>query len=108
MCLNTVKTGISALVVVLLSGCALIPDSVRPEIEHMSHATQHEPCTDHPTNYGVNIASVMLHWDLPHAYLEVGDGLALNRPNTSGGYGEVWGPREQFTARVGLIIPIRQ
>ena len=33
-----------------LSACAaLVPNSVRPEFEHMSHMTQHAPFTDHPT-----------------------------------------------------------
>lgn len=84
----------------LLSGCALLPDSVRPELEHLSHATQHEPFTDHPTNYGAEIAGLMLHWDLPHAYLEVGEGYSLD-PRS-----EILGPREQFSARIGVIIGI--
>jgi hypothetical protein len=105
------KTTLLCLMVVFLPGCALIPNSVRPEIEHMSHLTQHEPCTSHPTNYGANIASIMLHWDTPHSYLEIGEGINLGRAWHGGkvnGYDEIEGPREQFTARVGLIIPIRK
>lgn len=84
----------------LLSGCALLPDSVRPEIEHLSHVTQHEPFTDHPTEYGANLANLLLHWDLPHAYIELGEGYSL-APRS-----EIMGPREQFSARIGLVIPL--
>lgn len=90
-----------------LSGCCLVPNSVRPELSHESHLTQHEPFTGHPTNLGVNIASLMLHWDLPHSYIEIGDGIAIS-PRTGLGYGDIEGPREEFSARIGLVIPIRK
>lgn len=92
---------------VLIPGCCLVPNSVRPEIEHESHLSQHEPFAEHPTNLGVNIASVMLHWDLPHSYLEIGDGVAIS-PRTGLGYGDIEGPREEFSARVGIVIPVRR
>jgi hypothetical protein len=96
----------------LIAGCALAPDSIRPEIEHMSHATQHAPLTDHPTHDAVNMFSIIAHWDVKNAaYLEIGEGFALNRQVSSGTNtwcGEIAGPREEFTARVGLIIPVRK
>jgi len=90
-----------------LSGCCLVPNSVRPEVEHLSHLSQHEPFTEHATTLGVTMANIMLHWDLPHSYIEIGDGIALNRHEWLG-YGEIEGPREEFSARVGLIIPLRK
>jgi hypothetical protein len=93
----------------LLTGCALAPNSVRPEFDHLSHLTQHEPFTSHPTNDGADIAFLLAHWDLKRAYLEIGEGYSLNHgsPEPGVGYGEIGGPREQFTARFGLIILVK-
>lgn len=95
----------------VVSGCALSPDSIRPEIEHMSHISQH--FTSEPTHYGANLATVMAHWDVRKiAYMEIGEGIVLDHPSGcvacgDAGYGEIIGPREQFIARMGLIIPLR-
>lgn len=95
-----------------LSGCmALAPNTVRPEIAHYSHATQHEPFTSNPTNYGSEVASVILHWDLPKQFsLELGEGYDLDKPWKAGNHtviaGEMAGPREEFTARVGYAFKI--
>ena len=97
-----------------LAGCALAPDSIRPEIEHMSHLAQHEPFTDRPTHYGSDIVELLAHWDFPHAYLEVGEGYEIDRlsghvvDTGTPVYGEIIGPREQFIARAGLIIPVKK
>jgi hypothetical protein len=88
------------------------PDTVGPEIEHMSHATQHAPLTSSPTDYGVELLSVVARWDIPRGfYLELAEGFALerhetfpgyvNRGQTVEGYGELLGPRESFSARFG-------
>jgi hypothetical protein len=95
-----------------LTGCALAPDSIRPELQHLSHVSQHQPFTDSPTNFGATMATVMAHWDIPHAYVEVGEGIvldSLSARNAAGetAYGEIEGPREQFIGRVGLIIPVK-
>lgn len=96
-----------------LSGCAtLIPNSVRPEFEHMSHLTQHQPFTSDPTRYDANIASVAAHWNGPHNfYVEVAEGVDLDQHYVRDGrqeYGEVLGPREEFTMRVGWILTVKK
>ncbi len=79
----------------LFSGCALLPDYATVEGEHLSHATQHEPLTDHPTNYGSELLDGVIGWGKSDGpYLELGEGYALG-PN------EIAGPREQFLARGG-------
>jgi hypothetical protein len=88
----------------------VLPNSLRPEIEHMSHLTQHEPFTSHPTHDSASIAWLLAHWDVTrHGYVEVGEGFILNHesPGPGVGYGEIGGPREQFVARFGLIIPVK-
>ena len=94
----------------LAPGCALMPDSISPEIEHMSHATQHEPLTNEPTRYGVEILQVTAEWNLTkRLYLDLSEGEALERKNQSNqGYGEVWGPREQFTGKIGYRLWTKQ
>lgn len=96
------------LVVVLANACALLPDSVAPEFEHMSHTLQHEPFTNEPTRYGVEIVQVTAEWNLTkRLYIDVSEGVALEPKNGSQqGYGEIWGPREQFTGKIGYKFQI--
>ena len=93
-----------------LTGCAdLVPNYVAPEIEHMSHATQHAPFTSTPTDYGANIASVVVGYNLPHNLnLELAEGLSLDRhyPDRNQ-WGEVEGPREQFSARIRYMFKVK-
>jgi hypothetical protein len=94
-----------------LGGCAsLVPNYVAPEFEHISHATQHEPFTDHPTRYGANLANLVLGYNLPHNLnVELAEGVSLDRHYPqSGQWGEIEGPREQFSARVRYMIPVRK
>jgi len=94
-----------------LTGCAtLTPDYVAPEIEHMSHATQHAPFTSSPTGYGANIASVVVGYNIGrHLNLELAEGENLNRHYPSiPSDGEIIGPREQFSARLRYMIPVRK
>lgn len=93
----------------VLSGCAsLVPNSVRPEFEHLSHLTEHRPLTDAPNDYNVNMANLIAHWDVHRAYVEIGEGVAINRRYPSeNSYGEIMGPREQFTARIGYVFQVR-
>lgn len=90
------------------SGCALAPTYVAPELEHMSHLTQHEPFSDHPTRYGANIAQVTAHWDQGLLYEELSEGINLNQHyDQSNSCGEIMGPREQFTAKIGYKIMVK-
>jgi hypothetical protein len=90
-----------------LTGCAVMPDTIAPEIEHMSHATQHEPFTNEPTHYGVEILQATAEWNVGRAYLRVSEGIALDKRNPYGeAYGDIYGPREQFTAAIGYKFKV--
>jgi hypothetical protein len=90
-----------------LSACAIAPNSVRPELEHMSHISQHFGA--HPTDDAANLVNVVAHWDTPHhTYVEVAEGFNLSPPGSDGSFGEIYGPREQFSARVGYVFEIRK
>ena len=99
---------LGAVALCLLSGCALMPDYIGPELEHMSHATQHEPFTSHPTNYGSEILGITAEWaaDDGGPYAELSEGIDLD-PCRGGACGEIAGPREQFSARFGYRFRIR-
>lgn len=95
---------------IAMSGCAsLAPNYIAPEVEHLSHATQHEPFTDHPASYNANLVSVVAGYNLPHHLnLELAEGVALNphyARNPS--CGEIMGPREEFSARVRYTFQVR-
>ena len=97
-------------VLIAMSGCvSVVPNYVAPEIEHMSHISQHEPLTSHPTGYNVNIAGVVAGYNLPHHLnLELTEGVALN-PHyaSSSSCGEIQGPREEFSARLRYTFQVR-
>ena len=103
--------GLLALAVFALAGCAeLVPNYVAPELEHMSHATQHEPFTSTPTEFGANMANIVVGYSLLHNFnVELAEGVALNRhyPQNDS-YGEIEGPREQFSARIRYMIQVRK
>jgi len=96
-----------------LCGCstmhALLPNTVAPEFEHMSHATQHAPMTDHPGQHYETIAQITATWNLTkHFYVNASEGVSLNPYyNDAHSYGEIEGPREQFTLRVGYTFRVK-
>lgn len=88
----------------------MLPNYVAPEFEHMSHATQHQPITSSPTNYGANIVQVTAHWDMPkHFTLDLSEGYDLDKrwAGANPTCGEIEGPREQFTAKIGYKFIIK-
>lgn len=95
-----------ALLIASVSGCALEPNSIRPEIEHVSHAFQHEPFTSHPTNYGYTQLSLVAHWEVRHAYVELGEGYNLDSADGNA-CGALYGGHEVFTARAGYIFNLK-
>lgn len=93
-----------------VTGCAsLAPNYVAPELEHISHATQHAPFTDHPTPYGANLALVTVGYNLPHHLnVELSEGVSLDRHyRDTDEWGEIKGPREQFSVRLRYMIQLR-
>lgn len=91
-----------------VDACVVAPDSIRPELEHMSHLTQHEPFTSHPTKYGSDVINVVAHWDTPkHTYFELAEGVSIDkRDRWTQSYGELVGSREEFTARIGYVFVV--
>lgn len=82
------------MIIALCAVCQLlIPNTIRTEMAHESHVSQHFGPT--PTNYGENLTGVVLHWDTPaHGYVEIGESYR------TGGWAP--GPKETTTIRVGV------
>ena len=97
------------IVLAQFQGCAaIVPNTVTPELEHMSHASQHRPFTESPTRYGANIASVVLGWNLPRGVsLQLAEGISLDKRYATPSCGEIEGPREEFSARIGYSFKVR-
>jgi hypothetical protein len=95
---------------VMASGCAIVPNVIRPEIEHMSHTTQHEPFTSHPTRYGTNLAGVTAGWRVGKRWqIEANESVALPGDQHCGNaWGEVMGPRESFSLRIGYNFEVKK
>lgn len=97
--------------VLCLSGCALEPNAVRFEAEHVSHISQH--FGPNPTEYGFDAISLVAHWQYAHAYLDVSEGINVS-PEFDGNrvvgpvYGSLAGPRETFQARAGYEFKLRE
>lgn len=97
-------------VVLLLGSCAAIvvanaadlrPAAISFELAHTSHVSQH--FGPDPTNYGYNAALLTARWEYQRIHLEVSEGAVLDQcvEHSCGG---LWGPRELFTARVGVNL----
>ncbi|MGC1477330.1 MAG: hypothetical protein WA804_15895 [Terriglobales bacterium] len=71
----------------------------------MSHATQHWPFTNHSTEYGANMANLVLAWTPGAVRIELAEGINLN-PHEGIGFGEIEGPREEFSARVSYTFKV--
>jgi hypothetical protein len=93
----------------MLSGCVLVPNTITPELEHMSHATQHHPFTEHTTGYGSNIANLVVGYRIgDRLNLEFADGRSLDKHyNYGNSWGEIEGPREEFSARLRYTIQVK-
>lgn len=58
--------------VILLPGCALMPDSIPVEVSHVSHLTQH--FGKDPTNLGYNTLYAGLKWKRGNFSIKVEEG----------------------------------
>ena len=96
--------------ILALAACAAMPDTVTPEIVHMSHVTQHRPFTGNPTEYGSNEVGVRASWLNGPLHFDIGEYLSLDKCYAtlvgSTACGEIAGPREQFRASIGYTFKV--
>jgi hypothetical protein len=98
---------ITALAALSLTGCALLPNTVSPVIEHTSHIGQH--FGSHPTEYGYNEIAVVAHWRVYRgAFLDLQEGYNPGSRNSDGQACDgLYGGHEVFTARAGYTFVVR-
>jgi hypothetical protein len=83
---------------VLLSGCAIAPNSARVELEHVSHPLAGWPVSANNTEDGLSQLNVIGHWQSGRVYVEQGLGYNLQGENGGGFYG----PGLTYTGRIGV------
>ena len=98
--------------ILTVAGCAeMLPNTISPNIEHMSHLTQHQPFTNYPSNYGINMVGVEADWEVhKNVHFTLAESLSLSKRFENQyyiGYGEIIGPREQFTGRISYSFHVR-
>lgn len=96
---------IAVVIALNLSGCALAPNTIRTEVSHLSHLSQH--FGDHRTNMGAEYAQVIAQWRWGGLYAEVGEGYNVSPSDDQVCMGGICGPRELTTATVGYVFQVR-
>lgn len=84
--------------IVSLSGCMLVPDAARLEVEHVSHPLAGPPFGPANEEDGLSQFNVIGRWQGEQWYIEQGFGLNLEGRN-GGGFK---GPPFTYTGRVGI------
>lgn len=96
---------IAALFVVLLfTGCAVMPDKVSAEIEHVSHPLAGPPFGPSNEEDGLSQATLTARWQKGRVYAESGLGYNLQGRNGGGFYGDPL----TYTGRIGYEIWSKQ
>ena len=89
-----------------LTGCAALPNTVSPVIEHQSHLSQHMGADR--SEYGSNRVGVTAHWQMGHAWAEITEGYNVSGKVANWNiYGDTVGPRESTEVRVGYAFQVR-
>lgn len=87
------------------AGCAAMPDRLRVELSHDSHATTGSAsCSRNCSEDGLTRASLILKWQRGPFVIEAGEGWNLKGRNGGGFYG----PGEVFTARAGYEFNLKR
>lgn len=90
----------SALALTALTGCSVLPDTARVEVEHISHPLAGWPVSADNAEDGLSQANVIARWQRGRVYVEHGIGMNLQGENGGGFYG----PAMTYTGRVGIEL----
>lgn len=93
----------------LLSGCAAAPNTVRTDVQHVSHLSQHFDGSDH--NYGAELLNVTAQWRFGHWFAEVGESYNLSPESRTDWIdycrGGICGNREITTVSAGYVFQVK-
>lgn len=90
---------LACLAALSVSGCTLLPNTVRTEALHISHFSQH--FGDRRTNIGCESLEVVARWSARGAYFDLGEGVNISPADGQVCNGGLCGPREMTTLAVG-------
>jgi hypothetical protein len=91
---------LALLIALSMTGCAVIPDSTRLELEHVSHPLAGWPVSANNTEDGLSQVNLIGHWQSGRVYVEQGLGYNLQGENGGGFYG----PELTYTGRIGVLL----
>jgi hypothetical protein len=91
---------LALLIALSMTGCAVIPDSTRLELEHVSHPLAGWPVSANNTEDGLSQVNLIGHWQSGRVYVEQGLGYNLQGENGGGFYG----PELTYTGRIGVML----
>jgi hypothetical protein len=91
---------LALLIALSMTGCAVIPDSTRLELEHVSHPLAGWPVSANNTEDGLSQVNLIGHWQSGRVYVEQGLGYNLQGEG-GGGFG---GPSLTYTGRIGVLL----
>ena len=86
----------------VLSACVTCPDTMRVEVEHVSHPFAGWPFGSRYEEDSLTQASVLAEWTSRDAYLDIGIGRNL----LGQGGGGFYGPSLTAIARAGVVIKL--
>jgi hypothetical protein len=89
---------LALLIALSMTGCAVMPDSTRLELEHVSHPLAGWPVSAADTEDALTQLNVIGHWQSGNVYVENGLGYNLQGENGGGFYG----PGFTYTGRIGV------
>jgi hypothetical protein len=91
---------LALLIALSMTGCAVMPDSTRLELEHVSHPLAGWPVSANNTEDGLSQVNLIGHWQSGRVYVEQGLGYNLQGENGGGFYG----PELTYTGRIGVML----
>jgi hypothetical protein len=89
----------------LLQGCALAPNSVRLQGEHISHASQHIDGSG--GHMGAELVGVVAHWQTRGWFLNVEESYNLSPADGHFCAGGICGNREVFQSQAGYEFKLK-
>jgi hypothetical protein len=91
---------LALLIALSMTGCAVMPNSTRLELEHVSHPLAGWPVSANNTEDGLSQVNLIGHWQSGRVYVEQGLGYNLQGENGGGFYG----PELTYTGRIGVLL----
>jgi hypothetical protein len=88
-----------------LSGCALAPDTIRLQGEHMSHASQHIDGTN--GHMGAELVGIVAHWQTGGWFVSAEESYNFSPADGHICNGGICGNREVFQAQAGYEWRLR-